>query len=124
MEDPGKRDLKKLINSYCFFQQCYKFNMQQINCEDRRLHKSIINSETPHKKIEHLEKLRDFQNLLNETQRQMKKVQFAIQTFLDLNADLQNTKDSQEATRLIEEQNGLEKKILNANMFQVGVLET
>ncbi|KAH8344204.1 hypothetical protein KR084_007928 [Drosophila pseudotakahashii] len=116
MEDPRKRDLKKLIDSFCFQQQSYNFHMQLIKFEDRRLFKSLLNAEEAHKKIEHLEKLWDFKNLLNETRRNLKNVKSTIQKFQELNPELQGTKEFEEATRLIEEQMTMEQNSLNADI--------
>jgi len=61
MEDPRKRDLKKLTHLFCSLDQSNKFHTQQIMFEDRRLYKSNLNGEVGHKKLEHLENIYDFQ---------------------------------------------------------------
>ncbi|XP_032577761.1 uncharacterized protein LOC116801545 [Drosophila sechellia] len=121
MEDPRKRDLKKLIHLFCSLNQSNGFHTQQIMFEDRRLYKSNLNGEVVHKKLEHLENICDFQNLQKETQRKLKNLKDTIQKFLDLNEDLKDTKEYKEATRLIEEHVAIEQNRVNNDIEEIGV---
>ncbi|KQS38552.1 uncharacterized protein LOC26526269 [Drosophila erecta] len=109
MEDPRKRDLRKLLNLFISLNQSNKFHRQQIKYEDTRLFKSNLNGEVVHKKLEHLQNMWGFQSLQNETQRKLENLQATIQKFLDFNEDLKDAKEYKEATRLIE-------KRVNTNM--------
>ncbi|KAH8249986.1 hypothetical protein KR026_003166, partial [Drosophila bipectinata] len=102
MEDPRNRELKKLINLYCGLQQATKFQMQRIFIEEVRFEKSVARGESNHKKLERLEKMKEFHDLFKESLRQQNKLTVTIQQFLDFNSELKDTKYYQEASLLLE----------------------
>lgn len=102
MEDPRNRELKKLMNSYCYMQQSTKFHMQRILAEEVRFEKSVAHGATNHKKLESLEKLNEFHDLFKESLRQLNKLTVTIQQFLDFNPELKDTKNYKEASILLE----------------------
>ncbi|KAH8335487.1 hypothetical protein KR074_003314, partial [Drosophila pseudoananassae] len=101
MEDPRNRELEKLIHSYCFAQQTTKFHMQRIVTEEARFEKSVARGENNHKKLEILEKMKEFHDLLKESLRQKDKMAVTIQQFLDFNPELKDTKHFQDASLLL-----------------------
>ncbi|KAH8330646.1 hypothetical protein KR067_006023, partial [Drosophila pandora] len=102
MEDPRNRELKKLINSYCYVQQSKKFHMQRIFAEEVRFEKSVAHEATNHKKLECLEKMKEFHDLFKESMRQQNKLTVTIQQFLDFNPELKDTKYYKEASIILE----------------------
>ncbi|EDV93379.1 GH19277 [Drosophila grimshawi] len=97
MSDPRIRYLKKLTNTVLFLLNRQQFHMHQIDVEQDRLKASINRSEANHKKLEHMNLIREYQLLLTECSSQLDKQQKKLYKYLEMHPDLEDVKLYQQA---------------------------